>query len=157
MRRRRSGKYWPHWILCLAVVAAGVVTARSGLAQTSSGSWSSVASMLTTRAHLAAATGSDGRIYAIGGAGRRPRYSTVEAYDPKTNAWSTVAPMPTARAELAAAMGPDGRIYAIGGGSSRAILKTVEAYAPAVPPTATPTTVPSATPAPALTITPTPR
>src|SRR5207302_4087591 len=78
--------------------------------------WSTVASMPTARAALAAVTGADGRIYAIGGfSATRGFVNTVEAYTPSTNSWSTVAPMPTPRALLAATTGPDGRIYAIGG------------------------------------------
>jgi hypothetical protein len=85
--------------------------------------------MPTARYLLAAATGCDGRIYAIGGYNGSIILNTVEAYDPATNAWTTVAPMPTARWLLAAATGSDGRIYAIGGYNG-SILNTVEAYRP---------------------------
>jgi hypothetical protein len=91
--------------------------------------------MPTARTDLAAATGPDGRVYAIGGNHGGPDNTfnpvgTVEAYDPSTNTWSTVAPMPTARNALAAVVGPDGRIYAMGGYAA-SILDTVEAYSPA--------------------------
>src|SRR5437660_1625792 len=81
-------------------------------------SWSTVAPMPTARDALAAASGVDGRIYAIGGEDDNVNLhstSTVESYNPATNSWSTVAPMPTARELLAAAAGADGRIYAIAG------------------------------------------
>jgi len=89
-------------------------------------SWSTKAPMPTARAGLEAATGPDGKIYAIGGVDNPGSYSgqstlngdivgTVEAYDPTTNSWTTKASMPTARYFLAAATGPDGKIYTIGG------------------------------------------
>ncbi|MDP9343953.1 MAG: hypothetical protein M3Q23_18050 [Actinomycetota bacterium] len=87
---------------------------------TSTNTWSTVAPLAGPRDNVAAALGSDGRIYAIGGccgAGSSP-LSTVEAYDTSTNSWSTVASLPAARDELAAAFGADGRTYAIGGSNS---------------------------------------
>ena len=103
--------------------------------------WTSVASMPTARYGLAAATGRDGRIYAIGGQARLSptnlqTYSTVEAYDAKTNSWSSVASMHTARSYLGAATGGDGRIYAAGG----SYTATAEAFDPA---TGSWTTLPS--------------
>ncbi len=67
----------------------------------------------------AAATGTQGKIYAIGGGyadttGIYPSADLV-AYSSKTNTWVTKAPMATARAYLAASVGPDGLIYALGG------------------------------------------
>ncbi|HZZ81774.1 MAG TPA: kelch repeat-containing protein [Gemmataceae bacterium] len=90
--------------------------------------WKSLANMPTARSELAAVTGSDGRIYAIGGANASGRLDTVEVYDPIANTWAKAAPMPTARYQLAATIGPDNLIYAIGGQSS--IPKIVEAYNP---------------------------
>jgi N-acetylneuraminic acid mutarotase len=87
--------------------------------------------MPTGREFVAAATGPDGRIYAIGGALGGPGVgdtNSVEAYTPGTNSWATVASMPTARAGFAAATGPDGRIYAIGGNHGSGVVNTVEAY-----------------------------
>ena len=64
-------------------------------------------------------TGSDGRIYAIGGAPSGGSYpnptAEVDAYNVYTNTWTQVASLPTARYGLAAAAGPDGRIYAVSG------------------------------------------
>jgi serine/threonine-protein kinase len=90
--------------------------------------WSSLASMPTARSLLAAVTGPDGRIYAIGGENASGSLGTVEVYDPSTNKWTTVASMPTARIHLAATMGPDKLIYAIGGVSG--VPNIVEAYNP---------------------------
>ena len=88
--------------------------------------------MSTPRHGHAAVTGSDGRIYAIGGTAGPNIYNTVERYDPSNNTWATVAPVPTARWGLAAATGGDGCIYAIGGitGPPGTILNVVEAYDP---------------------------
>ena len=79
-------------------------------------------SMNVPRSRLAAVTGPNGMIYAIGGdeTGR-----AVERYDPNAavKSWTPVAPMSTPRRGLAAAVGPDG-IYAIGGEG----VDTVERY-----------------------------
>jgi hypothetical protein len=94
-------------------------------------------SMPTPRELLAAATGTDGLIYAIGGlnfdaSGQAQYLRTVEAYDPATGAWVSPAPMPmlTPRAGLGVVTGLDGMIYAIGGQNSEGELSTVEAYDP---------------------------
>ncbi len=97
-------------------------------------SWSPKASMSVSRDLLAAAA-SNGKIYAIGGrTSHSPTVltSTVEEYDPATNAWTTKSPMPTARNYLVAATASNGKIYAIGGSnSSGTVLATVEEYNPA--------------------------
>jgi N-acetylneuraminic acid mutarotase len=104
--------------------------------------WSLVASMPRSRSNLAAAVGSDGRIYALGGLAYDPfeghfiALDRVEAYDPSTNTWSTSTdptgppPMPTARASLAAASESSGRIYAVGGDNGRQPLSAAEVYGP---------------------------
>ena len=98
------------------------------------GSWSTVAPMPTPRDGLAAVTGSDGRIYAIGGESNGSFVKTVEAYDTTANTWSTVASLPVATWRLAAAAAPDGKIYAMGGdmvvGTTPTFLNTAEAYSP---------------------------
>jgi N-acetylneuraminic acid mutarotase len=93
-------------------------------------SYATLSAMPTARWALAAATGPDGRIYAIGGNNSSGNLSTVEAYNPSTNTWTTEASMPTARAGLAAVAGPDGKIYAIGGATGISYQSTVEAYDP---------------------------
>jgi len=100
------------------------------------GSWSPLASMSTARFGLAAATGSNGIVYAIGGStglAVTTVVSTVEAYDPTTDRWSAVAPMPSARRYLMAATDRHGRIYAIGGAAPPALAgfrNTVQRYDP---------------------------
>jgi len=108
--------------------------------------WTTVASMSTARDRLAAATGPDGRIYAIGGGfgANGGNLNTVEAYTPSTNSWATLTSMPTARRDFAAATGPDGRIYAIGGAAGTGPLKTVEAYTPGTNSWATVASMPTA-------------
>jgi len=98
----------------------------------STNTWTTRADLPTRRDSLAAATGADGRIYAIGGCDDNGNpLSRVDAYTPSTNSWTAVAPMPTARCELAAVAAPDGRIYALGGFNSNGQhLATVEAYTP---------------------------
>src|SRR5207253_3887182 len=93
----------------------------------SSNLWASSLPLIEASAGLAAATtGTDGRIYAIGGAVLGGPTNTsfagltnfVQAFSPATNTWQLVANLPTPRANLAAATGTDGRIYAIGGNAS---------------------------------------
>src|SRR5207249_358480 len=76
-----------------------------------------------------AVAGSDGRIYAIGGADASTTpLATVNAYTPSSNSWATVASLTTARSALAGTQGSDGRLYAIGGKSATAPTNVVEAF-----------------------------
>jgi hypothetical protein len=85
--------------------------------------------MPTPRAELAAVTGLNGLIYAIGGANSAGELSTVEAFDTSTGKWATVnESLPVANAGLAAAVDRQGLIYAIGGAQN-----TVYSYDPAHP------------------------
>ena len=75
----------------MGAVIAGTVVACAP----NSNEWKSVASMPTARARLAATTGPDGRIYAIGGGtaysgSSLPSVSSVVAYAPSTNTWSAI-------------------------------------------------------------------
>ncbi len=91
--------------------------------------WATVKSLPTGRRALSAATGTDGRIFAIGGTDDA-ELKKVEAYTPGTNTWTSVADMPTARFRLAAVRAGS-RIFAVGGivGFNTAV-STVEAYTP---------------------------
>ena len=96
------------------------------------------------RLHQAAAvTGSDGRIYLLGGeaydeATRKGTVlNSVEIYSPTTNTWSFAPSMPIPRRAFAAVAGRDGRIYVIGGTSRSTYdasdyphLSSVNAYCP---------------------------
>jgi hypothetical protein len=101
------------------------------------GTWSPAPPMLTPRMGLAAVTGPDGLIYAIGGSGGGSlSLATVEAYDPDKEAWNPKASLQTERSFLAAVTGPDGKIYAIGGLNflpRGGALATVEVYDPKNP------------------------
>src|SRR5262245_50219911 len=112
-----------------AAVAGVMVSAAASYAV--GDTWATKAAMPGSRSDLAAATGPDGKIYAIGGLNAGGGIlATVEAYDPTNDTWATKAAMPTARNALAAATGQDGKIYAIGGLNAGGILATVEAYDP---------------------------
>src|SRR5580704_2124312 len=118
------------WVLVVAALAVGGASVPTTVA--AAGDWVTVAPMPTARGGLAAVTGADGHIYAIGGFGgaNGSELSTVESYSPTTNSWATKAPMPTARGSFAAALGHDGRIYAIGGDGPCGVFTKVEAYTP---------------------------
>ena len=87
--------------------------------------------MSTARDGLAAAV-VDGKLYVMGGSDGQNRLSSVERYDPETNAWEAVAPMSMARCPSAAAV-VDGKLYVMGGFNGRQNLpfSSVERYDPA--------------------------
>lgn len=95
-----------------------------------------LAAMPTPRTNLAAVTGSDGRIYAIGGLTQAANgvlsiVGTVEAYNLSTDQWTSLSELPDPAEEIGAAAGPDGRIYTVGGLSTNGtFLSTVNAYSP---------------------------
>ena len=101
------------------------------------GAWLTGASapppMLTERSALAAVTGPDGLIYAIGGANASGVLNTVETYNPSTKKWVLLpATLPQALSNLAASVGPDGLIYVVGGQNNVTIIQnTVYSYDPA--------------------------
>src|SRR5438067_24813 len=111
----------PRWGLPLlalpAMVVALLAPARSARADTS---WQTAPALPAARGFLAAATGADGTIYAIGGydSSGTPQ-GTVYSFKPGTDtSWQTAPALPAARALLAAATGADGTLYAIGGQDS---------------------------------------
>jgi N-acetylneuraminic acid mutarotase len=99
--------------------------------------WTTRASMPTPRLGLAAAT-VNGIIYAVGGAtesgfeSTHSFLSTVEAYDPATDAWTTTRPMPTPRSFLGTGVIND-TLYAAGGTVSNTGLTTMEAFTITLP------------------------
>src|SRR5437588_206625 len=69
--------------------------------------WQWATPMNSVRRGLSAVTGSDGRIYAIGGCADQNcnnNLNTVEAYDPDKQTWSAVANLGTARGYLGAVL-----------------------------------------------------
>jgi N-acetylneuraminic acid mutarotase len=92
-------------------------------------SWVGKASMPTSRSDFGTAA-VNGKIYAIGGYDASgAALSTVEEFDPQTNAWTAKANMPTAR-EMVSACVVNNKIYAIGGDNGFTFLTTVEEYDP---------------------------
>lgn len=75
-------------------------------------SWNAVADLLTPRYELAAAS-VNGKIYALGGWGAT-FLSSMEVYNPATDAWTPSVNLPTPCTELGA-VGSNGLIYAAGG------------------------------------------
>ncbi len=76
------------------------------------------------RMQPATATGPNGRIYVLGGLGRRiadgwpPPHdllASAEVYDPGTNTWRELAPVREGRQLFSACFGTDGKLYAFGG------------------------------------------
>jgi N-acetylneuraminic acid mutarotase len=100
--------------------------------------WSIKPSLPAPTRDLAAATGADGTIYAIGGGtgvgtGTHTAQSSVYAYKPGDSVWRTMPSLPAPRSDLAAATGSDGTIYAIGGGDATGLAQSsVYAYRPGV-------------------------
>jgi N-acetylneuraminic acid mutarotase len=71
----------------------------------------------------------EGRVYVIGGEGRRGRVARVDVFDPNTETWSTGAPMPHARGSHDAVS--DGRVlYVLGGWRDGAASALVHTYDP---------------------------
>jgi N-acetylneuraminic acid mutarotase len=77
---------------------------------------------------LAAATGPDGLIYAIGGSDANNVLATVEAYDLAADKWIARAPLQTPRGWVATVTGHDGLIYAIGGATGTTITNSMEIF-----------------------------
>lgn len=79
--------------------------------------WTDAADLPTPRTHLAAATGTDGRIYAIGGrsgAADDPT-DTVEVYTPSNDSWTSGTVLPKPMGDPRAARATDGKIYVLDG------------------------------------------
>ena len=97
------------------------------------GSWATKAPMPTPRWAFGLAAASNGKLYAIGGAGNNADVlTTVEEYDPNTDTWTTKTPMPTARRMFGLVAANNGKLYAVGGeGSGLGAVAVVEEYNPA--------------------------
>lgn len=95
-----------------------------------SGTWdTSIAPLPTPRWAPAAVTGTDGRVYALGGNYANNPRPTVEVYNPADNQWTSLDDMLTSRTTPAAVVGRDGKIVVIGGYTPSA-TETVETYDP---------------------------
>ena len=89
------------------------VVAGAFFVQAADPAWNSKAPMQEARSGLGAAV-VNGKIYAIGGAGKEGFSSTNEEYDPETDTWTLKAPMPTPRSAFGVAV-YENKIYCIGG------------------------------------------
>src|SRR5229473_1667131 len=99
----------------LAVLAMVSVALLSAPLVEAAATWQTAPPLPAARANLAAATGADGTLYAIGGVAGIT-VQTVYSFKPGTDtAWQTAPSLPAARSRLAAATGSDGTLYAIGG------------------------------------------
>jgi N-acetylneuraminic acid mutarotase len=92
--------------------------------------WTRKADLPFVQAALSASV-VDGKIYAVGGAGKdwNPT-NLVVVYDPATDTWTRKANMPTSRFKLSTCV-LDGKIYAIGGRDVTQVFGQVEVYDPA--------------------------
>jgi len=86
-------------------------------AQAQVNQWVFKSHMSISRRDFAAVSGTDNRIYAIGGGSNNLQGPTAscEAFDPSTNTWSSVASMPNGRMNHAAVVTPGGKIFVFGG------------------------------------------
>jgi hypothetical protein len=86
-------------ILLLTTLIASVVFAGSPILMSISAvdspspSWRTKTAMPTARGQAAIVTGDDGLIYVMGGYAGSSLLTTVEAYNPVTDAWIARAPM----------------------------------------------------------------
>jgi hypothetical protein len=111
---------------CGGETSVAAVEAFDPVSQT----WSLLPPMGQLRDRLGAATGADGRIYAVGGEAwsltQRSPARSAEAFDPILGTWTPIANLNAARVGLQLVSDVDGRLYAIGGYSAG----TVEVYTP---------------------------
>ena len=100
--------------------------------------WIAKAPLHTPRGWVAAVTGRDGLIYAIGGSSGSTILNSIEIFNVTTDTWTTspyTLPVPTCG--VAAAVDPNGLIYAIGGdklvNNTASASSNVYSYNPAAP------------------------
>ncbi|HET7503627.1 MAG TPA: kelch repeat-containing protein [Kofleriaceae bacterium] len=91
--------------------------------------WTAGTELPDGRIDGAATTGSDGRIYVVGGF-IQGGFGAAMVYTPSTDRWTSFAFPSTARALGAAATGSDGRVYLIGGLVASAVTGSAEVYSP---------------------------
>jgi N-acetylneuraminic acid mutarotase len=114
-------------IIILALLFSAVAGTLSVYA--AEDSWASKAPMHEARSGVGVAV-VNGKIYAIGGAGKGGFCSFNEEYDPATDTWTSKAPMPTPRADFGIAVYQN-KIYCIGGYIPEDATGVNEVYDPA--------------------------
>ena len=73
----------------------------------------------------------DGFLYVCGGWGKDRELSSVERYDPASDAWTSVADLPSPRVSCAAAA-VDGHLLVIGGFDRESCLDSIVRYDPLI-------------------------
>ena len=101
----------------------------------SAAGWATAPSLTVSRYSLAATTGADDRLYAIGGTHEGQPTASAEVYVQGSASWTPIAAMPTPRSGLAAVATDDPsngqHIYAIGGGDAvNGPSQACESYSP---------------------------
>lgn len=91
--------------------------------------WKTCAPMSAKRAELAAVTGPDGSIYALGGMEQGAASNRVERYDPATDSWTEMPGFTQARLYHAAVLAGGNRIFVIGGQAQDSCAGTPEVLA----------------------------
>jgi N-acetylneuraminic acid mutarotase len=105
-------------LILAAIMIAGAALLAASQAE-ALGSWTYGAPMPMARTEVAVAAFGD-KLYVIGGSTADvDALTTVEEYDPKTNAWHERAPLPEGLNHMAATV-LNGKIYAVGGFTGRA-------------------------------------
>lgn len=102
-----------HKFIAVFALAASAVTALSQV-----NTWTFKSHMIFARRDFAAVTGSDNRIYAIGGGSNGiggAGLADCEVFDTTTDTWTAIKPMPFGRQNHAAVATPDGKIFVFGG------------------------------------------
>ncbi len=96
------------------------------------GVWNSIDPMSVNRDGHTSTLLPDGRVLIVGGVDGTTYYSSVEIFDPSTNAWTSATSMSVARAYHSATLLQNGKVLVVGGANSSAgpSLKSVEIYNP---------------------------
>jgi N-acetylneuraminic acid mutarotase len=121
--------------------AGGPSTNQAELYDPATGKWTVAAPMSTSRAYFGMIRLANGRVLAIGGGSMSDgvyyqdavRLSSIESYDPATNAWSQSVRLVEARSEVTVALLADGVTVLTSGGTqgtarNLTILKSVELW-----------------------------
>jgi len=101
--------------------------------------WKTCAPMNVARAELAAVTGPDGSIYALGGMAQGASGNWVERYDPVTDSWTEEPGFNQTRLYHAASLAGGNRIFVVGGQAQEScdgvpeVLASVEASSQPMP------------------------
>jgi uncharacterized repeat protein (TIGR01451 family) len=114
----------------VTISATSAAGSDSGILKTvlAAPTWEMLPAMSAQRTSLAAASLSDGKIYAIGGqSGATAALASVEAYDPASNTWAAAPSMPAARRDIRATV-LNNTIYVPGGYTGSATSNLMFAF-----------------------------